>query len=335
MIEVARRIILMLACACALVVVACKSNSISSGTTTGSNVIGPNGGVVSLADGAEVRIPAGALTKDTTITVAVAGPSEYPSAGLYTFASKVYSFTPHGLKFNTAVVIDIPFTPTTDLVALHADPGGQWNVVTAMIGTAAAEISATSFSFYAVASTTTAGDVGPSCSGRGPDNSALTAKTASGFTGMIAATGQSPAADLTTMVDGYAVQHSPTYVELVLTPYQKGCGHYANGANKIGAVIVHISIVPMVPVGAMTYTGMEIGASSGGAKQVASGCQVDGTGFGGTSTGAGVTVTAIDSVHLAGSFDFTPQGGTPLTGTFDVPFCKEHAGLNPPYCCIP
>ncbi len=352
MIEVTKRIVVMLACA--LVVVACKSNSISSGTTTGSNVIGPNGGVVTLADGAEVRIPAGALTKDTTITVAVAGPSEYPSAGLYTFASKVYSFTPHGLKFNTAVVIDIPFTPTTDLVALHADPGGQWAPVTAMIGATSAEVSATSFSLYAVASTTTAGDASASCSGRGPDNGAPTGMVSMGMGSVDPGQG-APLIAFSALVDGYAISSSgpPTVFEacvdggtaytlgIALTPYAGACGHFRNGVSKIGTSTAYVSIASSAPITARTYNfRAEVGFGAGGIPSSAPpgscGGGASGSG-GGTCAGPpAVTITAIDATHVAGRFNFDPgRGAGTISGTFDVPFCAQNAGLNPYECCVP
>ncbi len=313
----------------------CKSNSIASTTNdNASGLIGPQGGIVSLDDGTAVRIPAGALTKDTMISIHVA--DTYPHLqSPYTFVSKVYSFEPHGLKFNTSAIIEIHFAAGgQNLVALHADPDGAWGEAPATIGATTGDISTPGFSFYALASTTQGEAGGPSCSGRGPDNGAPKATTMTGFSGTMPA-GQLPPVMLSAMVDGYAVGAPGQSVELVFTPYASACGYYANQLVKIGSLGVSIYIFqPVMPQ--QSYTGMNIFASASGVGPTVprGACNLNGT-IGGTppnSMGTGVTITAIDSTHVAGSFSFDPGTGA-IAGTFDLPFCQIHPGLDPKGCC--
>jgi hypothetical protein len=129
-----------------------------SGSTTGgdagANLIGPAGGTITGPDGVTVTIPAGALTSDTSISIAVAQAGDYaaiPSA--YTDVTKVYAFLPHGLQFSSPVTISLPKpSNASNLVALHAEPNGSWSDAHATFGSAAV-ISASSFSFYTLATT--------------------------------------------------------------------------------------------------------------------------------------------------------------------------------------
>ena len=95
---------------------ACKSNDIAetnSTTNVGGSTVGASGGIVKGPDGVELRIPAGALTKDVTFSIAVAATGEYPPLpGDFNVAGSVYALTPHGQKFLTPVVLSLP------------DPGG-------------------------------------------------------------------------------------------------------------------------------------------------------------------------------------------------------------------
>lgn len=61
-----------------LVSFGCKSNSISQ-NNGGTATIGSGGGIVDGPDGAELRIPAGALTKDTAFTISLAQAGSYPA----------------------------------------------------------------------------------------------------------------------------------------------------------------------------------------------------------------------------------------------------------------
>ena len=59
---------------------ACKSNDIAetnSTTNVGGSTVGASGGIVKGPDGVELRIPAGALTKDVTFSIAVAATGAY------------------------------------------------------------------------------------------------------------------------------------------------------------------------------------------------------------------------------------------------------------------
>ncbi len=331
--------------ACSLVAgvgAGCKSNSIASTTnSSGSAVIGPNGGIVALDDGTEVRIPAGALTKDTMITLSVAAVGNYPPLN-FAALSKVYAFEPHGLKFNTPVIIDLPFAiggaSQASLVAIHAEPNGAWGPVNATIGMATAEISTGSFSFYAVASTSQSEAGGPTCSGRSPDNGAPSG-TVSNMSGMIAANPPYPAVDLSTLKNGYALNPgSQPGVQLTFTLDQAtACGGYRNSVYKIGAYHAEILVLGS-NITTMTYAGATFTTTVNGIapSQTPGSCgQMSNAASPPLNTGTGVTITAIDTVHVAGSFDYTPPGGTPLKGTFDLPFCKVNPGLDPPSCCVP
>lgn len=357
--------ILVPAFASAIVLTACKSNTISSNQTTnngGSDVIGPSGGTVSLADGTEVRIPPGALTKDTTISVTVAQPGDYPVlSSQYTDVGKVYAFQPHGQKFQSAVVIDLAYTAASisDLAVLQSEPNGEWQPVSgAQFTSDTAEITTGSFSFYTVASTAQAPDSGPTCSGRGPDNSAPTGTFTNGSGIIPASTGVCPsglycgAVDLSTLVDGYATSSTGMsggsmgsctvyFLNLFLAPYQHACGYLANGIDKIGAGLASIQIESTAPITTQGYTTSQVTAVAAGvpASTQPGACAVGGQGSVipcASPTGpTAVTITAIDGTHVAGSFSFPQYGdaGT-LSGTFDLPFCQLHAGLDPTFCCI-
>ncbi len=231
-------------------VLACKSNAIGTNKTTNNGndgEIGPSGGTVSLSDGTAVRIPAGALTKDTPISLSVAQPGNYPAVpSQYTDVGDVYAFEPHGLSFQTPVVIDVAYhsdAAATSLVVLRAEQGGSWAPATgATFMNSLGEVSATSFSFYTVASTALASDGGPTCAGVGPDKSAPTG-TVTNASGTIPVPAGDPTVDLSVMIDGYATsnQDMSQYadaactiygLDLLLTPYMYACGYYKNGVAR-------------------------------------------------------------------------------------------------------
>ena len=99
-----------IACAC-LVLTGCGGH----GPTNPSSAqkIGPTGGTVTEASGANVVIPAGALTQDTPIAVAQtsAGAPALP-AGVTAFGP-IYAFTPHGTSFAVPVTMTVPFDPAS------------------------------------------------------------------------------------------------------------------------------------------------------------------------------------------------------------------------------
>lgn len=74
-----------------------------------SAMIGQNGGVVSIAGGASVTIPPGALASPVTITVTeISNPGPtLPSGGKQ--VGKTYSFEPHGLVFAAPVTLTLPY----------------------------------------------------------------------------------------------------------------------------------------------------------------------------------------------------------------------------------
>ncbi len=96
-----------------------------------SKVIGKSGGTLALDDGtASVDIPAGALSKDTTIAIKLNSAAPAPS-GVKEVGSP-YTFTPDGLKFMKPVTVTLPFdeqkipkgATSADLVVFTA-PDGQ------------------------------------------------------------------------------------------------------------------------------------------------------------------------------------------------------------------
>jgi len=75
------------------------------------NTIGPAGGTVTESTGAQVVIPAGALTQDTAIAVTKTSLGAPPlPAGITPFGS-IYAFTPHGTSFAVPVTMTVPFDP--------------------------------------------------------------------------------------------------------------------------------------------------------------------------------------------------------------------------------
>ena len=96
--------------------------------------IGPAGGTVSHASGAAVVVPAGALTTDTTIRVAMdsTGAPALPAA--LVAAGNTYVVTPHGSEFAEPAEVRIPvgavaLLPNQVLKLAKAQPGGEWEVL--------------------------------------------------------------------------------------------------------------------------------------------------------------------------------------------------------------
>ena len=93
--------------------VACRGgggNGSPSGSTTG---IGPQGGTVSGPYGAQVIIPAGALTSQVEIAATrdSSNAPEFPPSGTGA-AGAAYEITPHGTTFDLPVTLRIPFDAT-------------------------------------------------------------------------------------------------------------------------------------------------------------------------------------------------------------------------------
>lgn len=98
--------------------------------------IGPAGGTVSGPYGAQLSVPAGALS--TTVDLAVArdgsGAPDLPPSGIDT-AGAPYALTPHGTAFASAAAVRIPFDanriPTdADPTLYQAEPGGAFAPIT-------------------------------------------------------------------------------------------------------------------------------------------------------------------------------------------------------------
>ncbi len=118
--------------------------------------IGPGGGTVSHASGAQVVVPPNALTQSTDIAVAPssAGAPAMPSG--FTPFGTVYAFTPHGTNFAAPATVTVPFDPTH--VPAGAVPAlfktnaqGTWERVSgATFNANAASAQVSSFSWFVV-----------------------------------------------------------------------------------------------------------------------------------------------------------------------------------------
>jgi hypothetical protein len=338
-------LVMVLAAGVAAIAVSCKSNTIDNATTNnsaGANVIGPQGGIVLGPEGSSVRIAQGALTQDTTIRISVVEPSQYPPLPSVTVLSKVYAFEPHGLKFLTPAILTLPFNagaPTTGATGLRADPNGSWTEISAIASLDSAQMSTPSFSFYALASGADAGVSGPSCSGRGPDNTAPTGSLINAMGSYVSSTTPPYTVDAAKLVDGYAKHFSTVgageQVDIHFTDYARACGHLRNGIIKGGKTLtVHAFAASAITTQTYNSVGLD------GFQQVITKtgpCSAPNGVSGGNGPDT-VTITAIDATHVAGSFSFKADGTrTPsdLTGTFDVPICKATPNLQPRECCLP
>lgn len=124
----------------ALALAACgpSSSDADGGDTTVG--IGPEGGTVTGPNGAQVVIPAGALSAKVAISVAS------PGEGAPTFPpenveplSDVYAFTPHGQAFAVPATIRIPWDPQRAVTPgairklYRAEPGGAFEPVPGVV----------------------------------------------------------------------------------------------------------------------------------------------------------------------------------------------------------
>lgn len=125
---------------------------VEDGAATASQLIGPSGGTLELANGGKVEIPAGALDEETMITVTeVLDPKPLP-LGLDS-AGKGYAFEPHGTVFSAPVKIAIPFSDddATAVRPMKLDDNEDTSWQTVVGGTKTAdkiEMETTSFSIY-------------------------------------------------------------------------------------------------------------------------------------------------------------------------------------------
>jgi alpha-tubulin suppressor-like RCC1 family protein len=118
--------------------------------------VGPAGGTVMGANGAQVVIPPGALPANTSIVItqsSAGAPS--PPQGFTAFGD-MYAFTPHGSNFSMPVTVTVPFNSTS--VPAGATPmlyktnaQNQWEPVAgATFGASAATAQVSSFSFFLI-----------------------------------------------------------------------------------------------------------------------------------------------------------------------------------------
>lgn len=313
-----------------------KKNEVTQHNNTGVTKIGPAGGIVDGPEGTELRVPAGALSEETAIGIAVAEVGEYPpQPAAYNFSGKVYSFTPHGLRFLSPVIVGVPAGSGTTV--LHAAPNGSWAPLASQVDGDLLEVSVTSFSFFVSALEATGTDGGASCAGRNPDNT-IAGGTFSG-TGVIPSTGQVPAVDLATLAYGYArAGYMPNTIELVLTGYDHPGGYYRYAVEKIGAWNAVLTIHgPGGPVTTGNYLAQDLTLVAGGMPDtVQPGVCAVGDNAAGPAADAtpALDVTTLTADTIGGQFNFTLAPGGTYTGTFNVPIVTQLT-LDPARCCIP
>jgi ZU5 domain len=101
--------------ALALGAAACGSKSTTPSPSTTSQSIGTAGGTLTLADGASLMIPAGALAATQTITMT--STATVPVG--YVGESAFYTFGPAGLQFSMPVEVTLPFRAGSTSPALY------------------------------------------------------------------------------------------------------------------------------------------------------------------------------------------------------------------------
>lgn len=101
---------------------------------SGHGSAGPDGVVVTAADGARVHVPRGATAEAFTVTLArdSEGAPALPAVG--SPAGAVYKLTPHGARFALPVQVVLPVDsasapPGSRLVVFRGDPGGTWELL--------------------------------------------------------------------------------------------------------------------------------------------------------------------------------------------------------------
>jgi hypothetical protein len=117
--------------------------------------IGPAGGTVTGPDGAELVVPAGALSAPVRFSV-TKNPSDAPSvpAG-WRWLGDVYGFTPHGTVFATPATVRIPIDSASvpaelEPTAFKAEPGGAFShLPNATVTGSAVEAQVSTLSFFA------------------------------------------------------------------------------------------------------------------------------------------------------------------------------------------
>ncbi len=98
-------------------VLACGDDDVSASTESLTKRIGPMGGELKLPSGAEVKIPADALTSEEEIEITKLNDGDVaPFPPHLEAAGKPYAFKPHGLVFARPVTITLPFESEAEAV---------------------------------------------------------------------------------------------------------------------------------------------------------------------------------------------------------------------------
>lgn len=140
--------------------------------------VGPAGGTVTGPGGAQVVIPAGALTQATDIGVArPASGWPLPLPDDETLAGSIYEFTPHGLIFDKPVVIRLPVPAGAgNLGMLVSTFGEEWHHQDVLQDANFIELERSTFSWFSGYLITLCAYSGP------PQVGACTTSHASGYT---------------------------------------------------------------------------------------------------------------------------------------------------------
>lgn len=142
-----------IACVLGLLVSCSDSDTGNASSSTDSTKIGSRGGTVIQGD-ASVEVPAGALATATKIAVAPSNVDVAPPEG-YVLAGPPIAFTPHGLSFEKAVTLTLPYDSSSDALAvlrLDDEADTSWGVVEGgEFAAGLATLDVRTFSIYAVA----------------------------------------------------------------------------------------------------------------------------------------------------------------------------------------
>lgn len=258
--------LLLVVSTCTLLAGCSKENNVDQSTKTTNNysaLIGPKGGKVGDTASLGAFITVGAVDEETTFSVREATAGEYPTPPSGTLGS-IYSFEPHGVRFNTVVDVFLPdpgVPPLQPFAAYHAAPGGDWEQLPPIrdSGSSNFRVETRSFSFFLIATAGsgpgagtgggTSASAGAGAVGAGPGGTGAGGTPSTGSGGGPAGTGGSSGgscelddaaplgtSDATgdygrgsvkvpfTAVDGYAVLTKGNELTLVFSDKPSACG---------------------------------------------------------------------------------------------------------------
>lgn len=231
------------ACLLGLVISCSESDSADPVPSASEATIGTSGGKVTEGK-ASVVVPAGALS--TPVAIAVA-PSDVMVAAPdgYSFVGTPIAFTPHGTTFNSAVTLTLPYSSSSDKLAvlrLDDEDDESWELVDgASYAQSLATVEVTTFSIYAVAAEATAdgsgGAGGMSTTGAagGAETAAGGAETAAGGAAPVTGSGDLIWSCDRSDTDGNGLRICTDYfypkmiVDLVGDKLMPGCPGAGNG----------------------------------------------------------------------------------------------------------